>query len=282
MKRRIPGRGGFTLLELLIVVAIIALLAALLLAAIRGIKGLGLRTQCQSNMRMIGTGFQQYANANRGATSRDLFPYGPPALPPRNPVPTFAPSTGNEVIWRGDLQDAPLGPGKWIGAGLLIRDRYVVAQSDPPDTAEVYWCPAFDITHPIGIDGASGLNQFIRDYAGIRTGTNERVLRTPYLYRTSYNAGVLARGGTPLGPRLLRASQDTVSVYADIFAQSLGSFGHGDGYNILFTDNHVWFLDDAAQRLYEGAAIPIDDPLRQESTTFAGNALGWLAFDQSR
>lgn len=276
-------RRGFTLLELLIVIAIIALLAALLLVALRSIRALGLRTQCQSNMRMIGTGFQNYANANRGATSRDLYPYAPPAL--RSPVVSFFPGTGFEVIWRGDQQDIPNGPGKWVGAGLLIRDRYVVADSDPPDTADVFWCPAFDITHQIGMDGADGLNQFLRDYAGIRTGVNQRALRTPYLYRSTYNAGLVDPGGVALGPRLLRASQDTVSVFADIFVQSLGQFGHGEGYNILYTDNHVYWLEDSSRRLYENANMPLDGGMNFtaiESTMVGTDELGWLAFDKIR
>lgn len=285
MNRR-TSRRGFTLLELLIVIAVIALLAALLLTALRSIKALGLRTQCQSNMRMIGAGFQNYANANRGATTRDLYPYAPPAI--RSPVVSFFGATGMEVLWRGDQQDSPNGPGKWVGAGLLIRDRYVVADADPPDTADVFWCPAFDITHQIGIDGADGLNLFLRDYPGIRTGVSRRVLRAPYLYRSTYNAGVVDLAANPLGPRLLRASQDTVSVFADIFVQGLGQFGHGEGYNILYTDNHVGWLEDSSRRLYETANMAIDGGMNFteiESTAVPGppaEQLGWLAFDKIR
>jgi len=59
MRHRITG---FTLVELLMVMAIIAILAALLLAAISGAKGKARRIICTSNLRQINLGVRMYSD----------------------------------------------------------------------------------------------------------------------------------------------------------------------------------------------------------------------------
>ena len=53
---------GFTLVELLMVMAIIAILAALLLAAISGVIGKARRTTCMNNLRQIDLGVRMYSD----------------------------------------------------------------------------------------------------------------------------------------------------------------------------------------------------------------------------
>jgi len=58
------GRSGFTLIEVLVVVAIIALLVAILLPALSRARAQGRSTVCLNNLRQIGIAVNQYAMAN--------------------------------------------------------------------------------------------------------------------------------------------------------------------------------------------------------------------------
>jgi prepilin-type N-terminal cleavage/methylation domain-containing protein len=67
---RLAAAGGFTLVELLVVVAIIGLLMAMLLPAIQQARETARRSSCVNNMRQIGVAVHMYHNAH------DAFPPG--------------------------------------------------------------------------------------------------------------------------------------------------------------------------------------------------------------
>ena len=61
-------RGGFTSIELLVVMVVIALLVGLLLPAVGRAREEGRKAQCRSNLRQVGLAMNMYCNDNRGYT----------------------------------------------------------------------------------------------------------------------------------------------------------------------------------------------------------------------
>ena len=71
--RRAPRRGGFSLVELMVVVFIIAVLIGLLLPSLSRAREAAKSVACKSNLRQIGVMIQTYINSNKGW----LYPVGP-------------------------------------------------------------------------------------------------------------------------------------------------------------------------------------------------------------
>jgi prepilin-type N-terminal cleavage/methylation domain-containing protein/prepilin-type processing-associated H-X9-DG protein len=64
------SRNGFSLIELLVVVAIIAVLSAILLPSLSAAKSSARRTQCISNLRQLGLAAQMYWDDHENLTFR--------------------------------------------------------------------------------------------------------------------------------------------------------------------------------------------------------------------
>src|SRR5687768_3106386 len=74
------ARGGFTLIEILFVVAIIAILASILFPVFQRARESARRASCQSNLRQIGLAILQYTQDYDEAMPRgEIFAFGTPA-----------------------------------------------------------------------------------------------------------------------------------------------------------------------------------------------------------
>ncbi|MEZ6064552.1 MAG: DUF1559 domain-containing protein [Planctomycetaceae bacterium] len=65
MRVRSPNPRGFSLIELMVVIAVIAMLVALLLPAVQSTREAARRTRCRSNLHQLGIGLQSYETTHR-------------------------------------------------------------------------------------------------------------------------------------------------------------------------------------------------------------------------
>ncbi len=114
-----PANRGFTLVELLVVLAVIAILAALLLPALSSAKADSKRIACISNLRQIGIAVRNYSTDDAG-----LIPYGPAAPPYINPLDFYS-STGAPTSLLSLESGAPVGLGLMLQGELANQPKAV-------------------------------------------------------------------------------------------------------------------------------------------------------------
>lgn len=120
-----PGRkAGFTLVELLVVVAIMSLLLAIAWPALSGARDHARRAACASNLRQVGVAIHLYAQ-----DFDDMIPFGPAGRPVTGS--NFYTVIGN-VTSLLSLED-----GAPVGLGLLLK-HYLAQQPT------VLFCPGAD------------------------------------------------------------------------------------------------------------------------------------------
>jgi len=132
MKR--TRRYGFTLIEVLVVVAIIALLVAILLPSLARARKLAKDTMCQANLHSIGQGIMLYSIDHKGVLPSML--YDPTHVPPIDTrVETSSSLFQNNQFYI--YGDRVLRGGSQSDAAGVIRpvNRYIHSKSG------VYRCP---------------------------------------------------------------------------------------------------------------------------------------------
>ena len=224
----IPSRiGGFTLIELLVVIAIIALLAAILFPVFGRARENARRSSCQSNLRQIGLGIEQYTqDYDEKYPLKEQFP----------------PSSPDGIGWAEIVQP------------YLKSTQIFQCPSEPISGGQKGW--PNNNPYPLGINYsdyylnknlsfADGLSEPARD-------ASKAVLQSStvtILMGDGFNGG---SGYTLEGPQDLNPTDFGQTDSADDLDFATGTWEdsqtlaprerHLGGANYLFADGHVKFL----------------------------------------
>lgn len=156
--------SGFSLIELLVVMAIIGLLVGLLLPAVQNSREAGRRIQCVNNLKQMGLAFQNHHD------TLGAFPTGGWDW---NTPPTYingSPATGSPQQAGWGFQILPYLEARniWVGGqSQTDADRVLVAIGTP---SSVFFCPTrrsaqtLAYTDPDYLNGIT-TNQALCDYA---------------------------------------------------------------------------------------------------------------------
>ena len=260
IRGRTKRAGGFTLVELLVVVSIIALLLALLLPSLRGARRQARLAACASNLRQIGLSIRVYAGENQ-----DYVPRGPaPDLAEDFEARDFA----TNQLWIGaSAAYAPTQhPWRHNGLGPLLVSTTREARQ--------FFCPADD-----------NVNQ---QEEWPRIGSDARAYGS-YLYRQLDHLPACAADG-----RLDRMGVNVVAgraVPVEALALDMNSLGaepfrhtnhRAEQVNILFRDGSVtthndrrraWAIPADAFPAYATTAAAIDQILTNADDAYRGVAV---------
>jgi prepilin-type N-terminal cleavage/methylation domain-containing protein len=221
VKRSLHAGRGFSLAEVLVVIAIIALLAALLLPALSRSKASAQRTYCLNNLRQIGIGVQLYA-ADHGDT-----------------LPAASNVTGRVMT-----------TNHWGVFYRRLINSYVARPASSPQD-KLFACPAdtFCYDFPSSAYKAESLHdQPITDYSSYGfNGANGSPYRPePFLHETSYPGVFGRRQASIREPARTLLLMETPAFFPWSWHQPVrlpaGQFGVDGARNVVsFMDGHVHY-----------------------------------------
>jgi prepilin-type N-terminal cleavage/methylation domain-containing protein/prepilin-type processing-associated H-X9-DG protein len=123
------ARQGFTLVELLVVVAIIAILASLLLPAVARARGSGHQIFCENNLRQVGLAWMVYAQDNNDRLAYNLGGTEIKRLVKREHYYNWANSLLNWELDSSNTNDF-LNTGASLGSYVAANSRVFRCPSD--------------------------------------------------------------------------------------------------------------------------------------------------------
>ncbi len=125
-------RNGFTLVELLVVIAVIGMLVALLLPAVQSARTSARRMQCVNNLRQIGLATANYASANNH-------------LPPPTAGAQFENRGSTLVLLLPYLEEGALYANYQLENAITDRQNALVTGQSVP----VFLCPEMSTNRPV-------------------------------------------------------------------------------------------------------------------------------------
>jgi prepilin-type N-terminal cleavage/methylation domain-containing protein/prepilin-type processing-associated H-X9-DG protein len=225
------SRAGFTLVELLVVVAIISILASLLLPILGKAREMAREISCASNIRQIGLGHQMYSDNNHG------------------------------YFIRADYSAFGVSYYTWSWALGLNQEQYV------PDIS-IYACPTMMSFNPLYSEFSTGTASSSR-FLYVHYGYNVYHLGSSYKYTWNWTSppAKFSQVKNPSATILLADSFGRTSYLSGIYVGTYqiqdGTFSyqilihdrHRDGAQVQWVDGHVSHEKDACVRFENDGAV---------------------------
>ncbi len=295
------ARRGFTLIEILVVIAIIAILIGLLLPAVQKVRAAAARSQCVNNLKQVGLALQNYhdtANSFPAGYSSNFDATGNDTGPGWGWAAYLLPQMEQQAVHtaiRFDLPiEAPLNANARVqfikpftcpsdNPGLTWTAKKYDLSGNPVatvcDVASANFVGSFGTSEPgVDGDGAFSRNSKIR-IGDIADGTSNTIL----VGERSFKLGQTTWVGSVTGATLFPQPPSTAPpILNNGSGMALGHTGdgngpnapnsyvnqfssqHSGGVNFAFADGHVSFLKNS-----------IDYPVYKAlSTRSGGEAVG--------
>ncbi len=286
---RIQFRGGFTLVEALVVIAIIAVLVALLLPAVQASRESARRAQCANNLKQIGVACLNYHDSFGGFPSgyiaRGPYSQTVPTMPGWGWASLILPMMEESAIhgtirFELPIEDPRNGVRKTVISGYLCPSDQVepvdFLLTDVSGNAICYAAPS-SYAACVGsdtseVDAATGNGVFYRNsrtrIAMITDGTAHTTMigdrgwgQVRGIWAGAPDSAVTRAGelnpwqsATATAPALTLAHNNWINILTDADGglDDFSSF-HVEGANLLFADGSVHFIH----------SITADGPERQ-------------------
>lgn len=214
---RRSARKGFTLVELLTVIAIIAVLAAILFPVITNARERGRKTNCMSNLNQLGVAFQTYVQDTGGFLPTWCITHngGPVPYTPQPPDAIKNKPDPSVITWD-------------LSLGSYIRDDRILLCRSNPNNANARAYAITEYTQRRVSTGGNTSKLF-----GVFQDSIPAPSRTVLLFEKGANRA--GSWGDALGQNVFQShSSEGNAGYSD-------EAFHDGGKNFLYVDGHVKF-----------------------------------------
>jgi len=213
-KRLTARRAGFTLMEMLVVIAIMTIVASIVLPALFRARKMARLAECMNNLKQIGMSLQMYAQANG-----DHYPIWPDPARPEFSEGGFNYALDATNVLQWSAADPPNLVNEQIALGVLypdfLRDERVL--NEPAD-------PAHLLTPEALIDEERGVSQ-------------DLTLRSGYTYVNGDFETEMTKGPLGLGWLGFKTKEPVAWCTKDVDENRLPH--ENPEMNCLYMDGHV-------------------------------------------
>lgn len=227
------ARGGFTLVELLVVMAIIGILIAMLMPALSAVRERARRTQCNNKVKEINTALQSHLE------SRGYFPAG------------NKDKNGTDISWLISILPMIEGQNFYDNIDQTKAWNHADNQAATYVHFEAYRCPSIDDMFPGQCDYA-GVDGSIAAPANPDTSPTSARVNGP-LFDQAYGSGVLIprnAGVLAANPKIndthITDGMSNTMIFAEDGGRTTSMDGHywGDGNQIIGVDQLINTTND--------------------------------------